>query len=394
MGKRRDNSARAGSACAAPVLVAALVMVTAVPAAADDAPPTLPSSINGCVGPSPVRDGGQVSWPFARLAPYQAWSLTRGAGVRVAILDSGVSGAALGLGGVVAAGQDVVAGGPAQSDCRGRGTALAAIVAARETAGTGVVGVAPEATVLPIRIIDAQGKVTTKAIIDGINAAVDGGADIILLGTGDVTGPPALHDAVARAAARDVLVVAPVNDSPSSLPGQPPPVWYPAAYPEVLAVGGVGVDGRATTSTGAGNAPDVLAPSVGAVVPGPTGPGQYTVGGSAIAAAYAAGTAALVRGYYPDLTAAEVARRMLLTGERPPYAVAGTIDPYAAVSMIDPEEATRTVQRNAEPVAVALAPPPDPAIARARLVAVAVAAVTLLSAVLLWTWRARRARTH
>ncbi|MFG2042289.1 S8 family serine peptidase [Dactylosporangium sp. NPDC048998] len=369
-------------------------MVTAIPAAADDAPPALPSAINGCVGPSPVRDGGQVSWPLARMAPYQAWSLSRGKGVVVAILDSGVSSAAVGLAGAVAAGKDVVTGGPAQSDCLGRGTALAAIVAARPTSGTGVVGMAPEATVLPIRIINPQGKVTTKAISDGVNAAVDAGADIILLGTGDVTNAQALRDAVARAAGRNILVVAPVNDGPSNLPGQPPPAWYPAAYPEVLAVGGVGPDGRATTSTGAASEPDVLAPGVGAVVPGPTGPGQYSVGGTAIAAAYAAGAAALVRAYYPDLTAAEVTRRLLVTAERPPHAVAGTIDPYAAVSMIEPDEATRTVHRDANPVSVALRPPADPAIARARLVSIAVAVTTVLSAVLLWTWRARRARTR
>src|SRR5258705_11072758 len=183
MGIDRRLRARAATACVAAGLAAGLSMVTAAPAAADDAPPNLPLATTGCVGPSPVRDGGRVSWPLARMAPYQAWSLSRGKGVVVAILDSGVSSAAVGLAGAVAAGRDVVTGGPAQSDCRGRGTALAAIVAARETSGTGVVGVAPEATVLPIRIIDAQGKVTTKAITDGINAAVDGGADIILLGT-------------------------------------------------------------------------------------------------------------------------------------------------------------------------------------------------------------------
>ncbi|MET7424489.1 S8 family serine peptidase [Dactylosporangium sp. NPDC005555] len=383
----RRLCARAGAVCVAVGLTAGL---STVPAAADDAPPALPSTSNGCVGPSPVRDSGRMSWPVARMAPYQTWPLSRGSGVVVAILDSGVSGGAAGLGGAVAAGPDVVTGGSGQSDCLGRGTALAAIVAARPVAGTGVVGMAPEATVLPVRIIDAQRKVTTKAIVDGINAAVDAGADVVLLGTGDVTDSAALRGAVARATGRDVLVVAPVNDGSSAFAGQPPPVWYPAAYPEVLAVGGVGADGQATTLSGKGSEPDVLAPGVNAVVPGPSGDGQYTVGGSAIAAAYAAGAAALVRAYQPELRAAEVAQRLVVTAERPPHAVAGTVDAYAAVSTLEPGQAARTVRLDAAPVSVATAPPADPAAARARLVSAAVAFVALLVAVLLWVRRARR----
>jgi len=110
-------------------------------------------------------------------------------------------------------------------------------------------------------------------------------------------------------------VVAPVNDRPSGLAGQPPPAWYPAAYPDVLAVGGVGPDGKSTAPTGAAGEPDVLAPAVGAVVPGPTGSGAYTVSGTAIAAAYAAGAAATLRGAHG--WDADVVRSVLATSARP-----------------------------------------------------------------------------
>ncbi|GGM63353.1 S8 family serine peptidase [Dactylosporangium sucinum] len=384
---------RRARACAALLLAAGLSMATAAPAVADAAPPALPVAASGCVGPSPVVYGDRVPWPTARMVPYQAWPLSRGKGVLVAVLDSGVSGDATGLAGAVTAGQDVVAGGPARSDCLGRGTALASIVAGRPTAGSGIVGMAPEATVLPIRVIGSRRDVTPEAIAAGIDAAVDAGAGVILLGTGHVTGTAQLQAAVARAAGQNVLVVAPVNDQAAGVAGQAPPAWYPAAYPQVLAVGGVDADGRATEVTGAASGLDVLAAAVDAVVPGPSGPGHYSVGGSAIAAAYVAGAAALVRGYRPDLTADQVRERLVVTAERPPHAVAGTVDPYAAVTTVEPGEALRKVRAAAVPVVVEAAPAADQAVARARLVCVTIAVVTFLVAATLWIRRSLRRRT-
>jgi hypothetical protein len=387
------RAARIGASCAGSVLLAGLhLTVAAAPARADDGPPALPGAVSGCVGPSPVRYGGGVPWPVARMAPYLTRALSQGRGVRVAVLDSGVSAAAAGLGGAVTPGRDVVAGGPARSDCLGRGTALAAIVAARPTAGTGVVGMAPEATVLPIRIIDGRRRLTPTSVADGIDAAVDEGAGVVLLGTGQAADTPALRAAVARAAARDVLVVAPVDDGPAGTPGQPPPVWYPAAYPQVLAVGGVDIDGRATVRAPAAAGLDVLAPGKDAVVPGPSGAGHYTVGGTAVAAAHVAGAAALLRGYHPELTAAQVRDRLVATAERAPFAPAGTVDPYAAMTTLDPGAAARPVRVDASPVTVATAPPADPAVARAGLVAAAATVVALLVAAGVWIRRGRRRR--
>ncbi|MFI2710489.1 S8 family serine peptidase [Micromonospora sp. NPDC018662] len=385
------HPARAGAACAAAALVTGLHLVTPVtPAAADDGPPALPSAVSGCVGPSPTRYGERVPWPVARMAPYLTRSLSQGRGVRVAVLDSGVSGAAAGLGAAVAPGRDVVSGGPARSDCLGRGTALAAIVAARPTPGTGVVGMAPEATVLPIRIIGPRHRLTPTSLADGIDAAVDAGAGVVLLGTGQVADTPALRAAVIRAAERNVLVVAPVDDGPAATPGRPPPVWYPAAYPQVLAVGGVDANGRSTVPAPPASGLDLLAPGKDAIAPGPTGAGHYVVDGTAVAAAHVAGTAALVRGYHPELTAEQVRDRLVRTAERAPFAAAGTVDPYAALTTLDPDAAARPVRLDAEPVSVATAPPADPAIARAGLVAAVVTVAALLISAGVWIRRGRR----
>src|SRR5262249_58700323 len=175
-----------------------------------------------------------VPWPVARMAPQLAWPLSRGAGVTVAVVDSGVSRDAPALAGAVQPGLDVAARGAANSDCLGRGTALAGIVAARPTTGTGVVGMAPAASVLPIRITDRNGQVQPGALAAGIRAATSLGAGVILVGNGgpDTT---ALQAAVSEAAARDIVVVAAVNDKPGTA-GEPPAAWYPAAYQEGIAV--------------------------------------------------------------------------------------------------------------------------------------------------------------
>jgi membrane-anchored mycosin MYCP len=71
----------------------------------------------------------------------------------------------------VAPGTDVVAGGRADADCFGRGTALAHLVAGRPVAGTPLAGMAPAAAVLPVRITDAQGQVTMDDLTKGVRAA-------------------------------------------------------------------------------------------------------------------------------------------------------------------------------------------------------------------------------
>jgi hypothetical protein len=172
----------------------------------------------------------------AQLAPYLVWPLSRGAGVTVAVLDSGV-GTPPSLAGAVGDGRDVVSGGPAEGDCLGRGTALAGLVAGRPQPGTGVVGMAPDARVLPIRITDQNARVPPEALAEGIRAATSLGAQVILLGTGTPVDSAGLRAAVAAATAHDVLIIAPVNTRPDNSTGEPV-VWYPAAYPQVLAVAG------------------------------------------------------------------------------------------------------------------------------------------------------------
>jgi hypothetical protein len=353
------------------------------PARADGTdPPALPTGTDSCVGASPVS-ATRPSWPVARLAPQSVWPLSRGAGVVVAVVDTGVSAAPPALAGAVLPGTDIVRGGPADTDCRGRGTALAGLVAGRPVSGTTMVGLAPAATILPVRITDEKGQIPASGLARGIRAATAGGAKVILVGTGLPTPDPELRAAVDDAVAHDIVVVAPVAGRGGGDVGAEQVVWYPAAFEPVLAVGGVSPQGLPTEPSPARAGVDLVAPSSGAVTAGPAG-GHYSVGGPAVAAAFVAATAALVRAYVPTLSQAQVCRRLRLTAERPPAGAraavalgAGEVDPYAAVTAIAPQEATVPVSGDG-PARVTL--PGTPPAGRAGTVAALAAAGTVAAA--------------
>jgi type VII secretion-associated serine protease mycosin len=403
-----DAAARAASA-----VLAATVLIGAVPAgpapvalqpvvapSPGSQPPALPQATGGCVGESPVV-ASTTPWALSRMAPQDVWPLTRGDGVVVAVLDTGVSSMASGLsGGVVRPGTDVVSPGPADRDCFGRGTALAGIVAARPVSGSAFVGIAPGATVLPVRIVDSQGKIPPGAIAKGIRAATTAGANVILLGVGTAAPDSDLKAAVKQAVERDIVIVAAVSDQKPSGNGQSAPALYPASDDQVLAVGGVGADGVPTETSPPEAGVDLLAPGAGAVSVGPSGPGHYSVSGPAVAAAYVAGAAVLVRAYHPELKQAEVRRRLELTAEHPlgaqhlPAVGYGTLDLYAAVSALDIQESPLPAHRP-QPVTLptpAAPPPPRRAAGPPAAGTVAAAALAYVSAILIRWGRRRRWR--
>ncbi|MDG4795726.1 S8 family serine peptidase [Micromonospora sp. WMMD1082] len=338
-----------------------------------------------------------MSWPQGRMAPHLVWPLTGGRGTVVAVVDTGVSRVSPSLAGAVRSGRDVVTGGPATDDCLGRGTALAGIVAARPTPGTAMAGMAPESEVLPIRVVDPAGRVPPDALADGIRAAAAERATVILVGAGVPIDSAGLRAAVAEAVAADSLIVAVATTGDDGSE-----VSYPAAYPQVLAVTGVNVDGAPiaagdpSQAGGRQGSVDLAAPAAGGYSIGPAGPGHYRVGGPAVAAAYVAGTAALVRSYHPGLGWSQVRDRLLATAEPPParYAGAlgaGTVDPYAAVSGVVARPSSPPTLRGA---AVVLPGPPntDPAIRIAGIAGSMLLAVAAATAAVALTLRSARRR--
>lgn len=322
-----------------------------------------------------------ISAAQQRMSFTPAWELTEGAGVTVAVIDTGVSRHPQ-LGSRLTGGPDLVlAADKSLLDCDGHGTLVAGIIAAAPDELSGFTGVAPAATILSIRqssgryeLKDTEkstsrpvGDVVTMA--EAIDDAVAGGAQVINISetscvpAGVDAGDGPLKESLQAAAAADVLVVAAAGNlgtacAAQNVQGQDPVTLpAPARFPSVLTVGAVDPNGDPADFSLGGPWVDVVAPGTGIVSldPSPQATGlvnrmvngnQLTpIDGTSFAAPYVAGVAALVRSRYPDLTAEQVADRITRTAQHPAAPGGrndlvgfGMIDPVAAVTELIPGE--------------------------------------------------------
>lgn len=298
------------------------------------------------VAPVPAAHADQVRERQYWIAEYgidRAWSITRGAGVRIAIIDTGIDGSHQDLLGAVAGGTDVSGLGssngqtPVGSDRR-HGTMVASLAGGRGNNGTdGVIGSAPEAQLLSVSMSFGGGDVSPDdQIAKAVRWAVDNGADVISLSLTRNTRdwPESWDRAFSYAAANDVVVIAAAGNRGSGTVA----VGAPATMPGVLTVGGVTREGLASdTASAQGITIGVMAPSEGLVgaIPG----GNYVSwSGTSGATPIVAGIVALVRAAHPNLDAANVINRVLVTA-RPasdttpdPLYGYGLVDAYAALT--------------------------------------------------------------
>jgi hypothetical protein len=276
---------------------------TAGPSSPPTAGPTVPAgaACPGLVPSAPAAGGAGSPWAQQRLSPQDAWPAAgRGSGVVVAVVDSGVDARVPQLSGRVSAGVDVVTGtGSGTIDCLGTGTAMAALIVADDPQQ--VLGVAPDATVMPVRLTVDQASATAIDQATAIDVAVSAGARVIALGSYVDFSIPGVRRAVNNAASHEVVVVVagPVRDEG-------------AVPPQLLRVGALNRDGRLARDYPAGTI-DVVAPGQDVASVGPGGQGRVQVSGAQYAVALVAGAAALVRGAAPNLPAQEVVERLRTT---------------------------------------------------------------------------------
>lgn len=255
----------------------------------------------------PVRD---EQWQLKTLGVAGAWRYSTGEGVTVAVVDSGVDADHEDLTGQVVPGLDLVSdSGDGRTDPVGHGTTVAALIAGRADDDAGVVGIAPKAKILPIRVLDKENRYDDALIVaKAVRWAVDSGAKVINLSLGGTGSSAALAAAIDYAFAKDVVVVACTGNAGS--PGPSDDVWYPAREPGVIAVAGLERDGDDLwTGSITGRQTVVSAPATQLVG---ARPGNYwQVQGTSFAAPMVSATAALIRSRWPAMPAADVVNRII-----------------------------------------------------------------------------------
>jgi type VII secretion-associated serine protease mycosin len=197
-------------------------------------------------------------WALTALKAETVHQSTKGSGVTVAVIDTGVRSSHSDLSGNVLSGTDYVSPGTSANDENGHGTHVAGIIAAVAGNDRGIAGMAPRAKILPVRVLDKNGSGTSANVSKGIIYAADKGAKVINLSLGSNQSSTAMRSAVAYAISKNVLVVAAAGNSGCGLLGAP--TEYPASYTGVVGVGAVTQSIRRASYSSCGSWVDVAAP--------------------------------------------------------------------------------------------------------------------------------------
>jgi len=231
-----------------------------------------------------------------------------GDGQMVAVLDTGVDNTHEDLDdGRVQNGISIIGDSPT-ADQNGHGTFVAGIIAAETDNMKAVAGAAPAATILPVKVLDADGRGFTAEVAQGVIWAANNGATIINLSLGGPTPSQALQQAVEHAVfTRDVPVISSSGNTHKC--GAPS---YPGAFPEVLAVGATDSNNQWASFSTTGPYVDIAAPGVGIVSTLPVDT-TATRSGTSFSAPFAAAAAAIVRATHPGFDVNNVYLRLVTT---------------------------------------------------------------------------------
>ncbi|AQY00515.1 S8 family serine peptidase [Microbacterium foliorum] len=349
---------------ALPALLVGAIALGAVLTSAPASAATLGSTVPAATAGEACTPGTRVFTPeappaLALLGAEDANRVATGRGVVVAVVDSGIDAGNPHLAGVVIGGVDLVGDGERAdglSDTTGHGTAIAGQIAAQPVDGSGVVGLAPDARLLSVRVFRSNQQQdkdkgfgpTSQRIADGIHWAADNGADIINVSISQETDSPDLRAAVEHASAVGALVVASGGNRASD-PDAKDGARYPAGYEQVLGVSAADASGRANDAS-------IHGPQVGVTAPGMNVLSAALGGGDCIFAAdapassfatgYASAAAALVAEAHPEDPPAGWAYRLTATAlrddadNRDDVNGWGFIQPFAAIELL-PDETTR-----------------------------------------------------
>ncbi|MEO3743844.1 type VII secretion-associated serine protease mycosin [Plantactinospora sp. B5E13] len=254
-----------------------------------------------------IRDD---QWHLRYLKVAEAHKISQGEGVTVAVVDTGVD-PHPDLRNNLLQGTDSYPGGKGngRADLDGHGTRMAGLVVAHGRSGNrGALGIAPQAKLLPVRVVQAPGSNDPDNLAAGIEWATANGARVISISSTG-TSTTRLREAVEAALQADIVVVAGSGNRPGRIL-----VGFPAAYEGVVAVAAIDRNGSHSDFSVTGDKVVIAAPGEDILSTAPDG--RYlSRSGTSPSTAIVAGAAALIRSKYPDLSAKEVVHRLTATAD-------------------------------------------------------------------------------
>jgi type VII secretion-associated serine protease mycosin len=389
-------------------------LTVAVMAAVALTPTALVGTSSAATAPPNTDIYRSQEWTLGALHITKTWKYAKGDGVVVAVLDTGVDGQQADLAGRVIDGPDYTGytRKPGNKYWGRHGTAMASIIAGHghgPGAAEGVIGVAPDARILSIRVtledkdpnrdLKSQLDRDRGAIASGIRYAVDHGAQIINMSLGGgkqfYDGNPTEEKAIEYALSRGVVLIASAGNDGNAANQRN----YPAAYPGVIAVGSVERNFKPSDFTNRHDYVSVAAPGRNIVSADTSGRPYVTGTGTSVSSAFVAGIAALLKSRYPELTPEEVRQALEQgsthkpAGGRSLQIGAGVVDAYSAfrvATQINQADHGGAATSAPSPMAAATLPPPAHHHPDLMLIAILTGGGTLIALSLVMGWRERR----
>jgi serine protease len=296
-------------------------------------------------------------WNLKMINMPKAWDKSRGKGVIVAVLDTGIAyenyddfKQVPDLKGVkFVEGYDFVNRDKHANDDHGHGTHVAGTIAQATDNASGVAGVAFEATLMPVKVLDAFGSGSSAAISDAIRWAADHGAKVINMSLGGGGRSQVMANAVEYARKKGVVVVCAAGNGGRGI------VEYPAAYPGSVAVGAVGPKGTKAPYSSWGKELDIAAPGgdksqgeEAGILQNTIAPGDYTKSvyayyqGTSMATPHVAAVAALI--YAAGAKNPDQVEKALFASAHPPAGQTGWSETYGH-GVIDAEASLKALAK-------------------------------------------------
>ena len=246
----------------------------------------------------------QYQWNFSAVQSEDAWDLSTGAGVTVAVIDSGIAtGGNDGISCIVSP-RDILNGDDDPEDGLGHGTAVSGIIAQATGNGTGVAGLANGACIMPVKVLNDSGTGAFADIAEGVYYAVDSGADVINISIGTdayfhMHNDPFMDAALDYALQHNVTVLCAAGND-----GYSANVSYPAIYPTTIGVGATDSDNAVPWYSNKGDGLDIVAPGESIYQEGIFDGfwGYYYFSGTSMASPHVAAIVAMLLEVDPTLT--------------------------------------------------------------------------------------------